>query len=722
MAEPVAHGRLSPGDDAMTLEPVRSEIEQFVEALFRYAAPQGFVAVRSFFEDDDAKPARLSSAGLGSGMRHLIDVAEDDARRAAQNPRPIVFCPPIAVFADKARARERDIAQGLALTVECDTQPMHARSALERLLGPATVVVESGGKYVNGQGEPENKVHLHWRLAAPAQGADLVKLKTARDLAARFVGGDPSNKPVCHPIRWPGSWHRKGEPRLCRIAALEPDREIELDRAFAILEEAAKTTGLSARPNGAGAAEGTSGENKADWADLFAKIIAGQDLHDSIASLAMNLLRAHHADASATRLIRALMIQSAAPHDGRWQARYDDIPRAVRTAREKIGDHRSEDRPPAVDQEPPGPERFGPAVGEPISESKPNFRTLKEFCAEFRPISYAVASLMREGSLYTLTGRTGEGKTAFLIILALAIATGAGERLIGRKVKKGRVAFCTAENPDDLRMRFKVACFVFNIDVRIIDRDILVSDNRVAPEDIVAWIKETGETLSLILIDTWQAYFDGKDPNNNAEAVSFTRRFRPLASTEGQPVVIVAAHPIKQASDDNLLPYGGGGTLNEVDGNFTFRNDENGLFQFHWLGKIRGLSFDPLHFRVDRLDSPDVVTVDDERVPMPVMFPVDDESVDARSEALAARDLALLEAIAADPAGSERKWALATGMARGVVQRALHRLKRDRLTTQKARRWRLTKDGEHMVNDAKKGWKSDRASGEPGNSCSQRAN
>jgi hypothetical protein len=99
--------------------------------------------------------------------------------------------------------------------------------------------------------------------------------------------------------------------------------------------------------------------------------------------------------------------------------------------------------------------RTGPPIDERV---KPNFRSLAKFCAEFRAISYAVAGLMREGSLYTLTGRTGEGKTAFLVILALAIALGLGEKLIGRKVKKGRVAFCTAENPDDLRMRFMVAC------------------------------------------------------------------------------------------------------------------------------------------------------------------------------------------------------------------------------------------------------------------------
>jgi hypothetical protein len=340
-----------------------------------------------------------------------------------------------------------------------------------------------------------------------------------------------------------------------------------------------------------------------------------------------------------------------------------------------------------------------PTMGELNERPRPNFRSLADFCAEFRPISFAVAGLMREGSLYTLTGRTGEGKTAFLVILALAVATGDGARLLGRKVKRGRVAFATAENPDDLRMRLMVACYVLNIDPGVLGRDMLVSDNRVAPEDIDAWVKKTGESFTLIIVDTWQAYFDGRDPNNNAEAVSFTRRFRPLAACEGLPVVIVAAHPPKQAADDNLLPYGGGGTLNEVDGNFTFRRDEGGLHCFHWLGKIRGLPFEPLHFRIDRLDSPDVVTIEGDRVQMPVMFPVDEEAVEQRGEAFAQRDLALLKAMAVDPTGTERKWAAATGINRRAVQATLDRLKRDRLVDKRARRWGLTKEGERKAKE-----------------------
>jgi hypothetical protein len=362
----------------------------------------------------------------------------------------------------------------------------------------------------------------------------------------------------------------------------------------------------------------------------------------------------------------------------------------------------------ATDEGPHGgqrDERNPPPIDEATEGPKPNFRTLAEFCAEFRPISYAVAGLMREGSLYTFTGRTGEGKTAFLVILALAVATGRGE-LIGREVKKGRVAFATAENPDDLRMRFMVACYMFDIDPAVIDRDIVVSDNRVAPEDIVAWTRETGESFTLIIVDTWQAYFDGKDPNNNAEAVAFTRRFRPLTQLPGAPVVIIAAHPPKQAPNDSLLPYGGGGTLNEVDGNFRMHRDAAGLYQFHWLGKIRGAPFDPLHYRIGRFDSPDVVTVDDTRLQIPVMSPIDEKSVEERAAAIAGRDLRLLKALADNPHATIRALAAeAKEPSTSTVVRTLERLAKEKpaLVRHQFGKWAVTKAGKRALDDTSEG-------------------
>jgi hypothetical protein len=63
-------------------------------------------------------------------------------------------------------------------------------------------------------------------------------LKRAREIACHLVGADPTTAPVCHPLRWPGSWHRKAEPRPCEIVAGASsfDHEIDLDAALKALE------------------------------------------------------------------------------------------------------------------------------------------------------------------------------------------------------------------------------------------------------------------------------------------------------------------------------------------------------------------------------------------------------------------------------------------------------------------------------------------------------
>jgi primase-like protein len=171
----------------------------------------------------------------------LIDKALHDAELAANAEEKIVFAPPIATFKKGYFAREDNLAEGLVINAECDTHAQEARAKLERLLGPATVVVESGGEWVDPDtGELKPRLHVHYRLKVPARGEEaLAKLRLARKLATAIVGGDASNINAVHPIRWAGSWHRKGEPKLARIVSLNADAEIDLDEALEILQQAA---------------------------------------------------------------------------------------------------------------------------------------------------------------------------------------------------------------------------------------------------------------------------------------------------------------------------------------------------------------------------------------------------------------------------------------------------------------------------------------------------
>jgi len=68
----------------------------------------------------------------------------------------------------------------------------------------------------------------------------------------------------------------------------------------------------------------------------------------------------------------------------------------------------------------------------------------------------------------------------------------------------------------------------------------------------------------------------------------------------------IAAHPVKNAADDNLVPYGGGAILNEVDGNLTMRKISSTRTEMHWQGKIRGIEFNPLQFEFREITSDSV--------------------------------------------------------------------------------------------------------------------
>jgi hypothetical protein len=202
------------------LMPDQSQIDLFVRSMFRHAKADGYVSLRAFHDDNSDKPYRISPVQLTDrtdSLDFLIRTAEQDAYRAANGPKKVVFCPPLATFSNPKTAREVDLAEGLVLSVECDQRPQQSRHRLEELLGPATMVVSSGGQWTDPEtGETHPKLHLHWRLAVPARGKeDLNLLKQARSLAAAIVGGDPSNKPIVHPDPLAGVLASEG--RSCAV-------------------------------------------------------------------------------------------------------------------------------------------------------------------------------------------------------------------------------------------------------------------------------------------------------------------------------------------------------------------------------------------------------------------------------------------------------------------------------------------------------------------------
>jgi Bifunctional DNA primase/polymerase, N-terminal/AAA domain len=188
---------------------------------------------------------------------------------------------------------------------------------------------------------------------------------------------------------------------------------------------------------------GADHHGAADWSYLFENIRNGHELHGSLRDLAAKMIASGMSAGATVNFLRAQMEGSAAAKDDRWKERYAGIPRLVEGAEAKFreagtehdGDHRQSRR-----DSPPHP---GDDAPKPVE-----FKTLGAFIREYFPLHYIVEPIISGGSLYTLTGTTGTGKTLVLILMLLAIATGR-RSILNLDVIRGRVAFLTAENPTD---------------------------------------------------------------------------------------------------------------------------------------------------------------------------------------------------------------------------------------------------------------------------------
>jgi hypothetical protein len=219
------------------LIPNRETLAAFSAAVFKNADPAGFVSLRAF-RDNGKDEAAIINEPITLGDPAYLDVVFERARQAATWGEPVVFCPPVTTLRTGKDAKTENIHEGVTLSVDCDALPLEARSALEALLGKPTIAVASGGEWANPKtGKIERKCHLHWRLKVSTKTpADHALLREARLLATDLVGGDPTGVALVHPFRWPGSWHRKGEPKLAEIID-NNDTEIDLQEALMVLRE-----------------------------------------------------------------------------------------------------------------------------------------------------------------------------------------------------------------------------------------------------------------------------------------------------------------------------------------------------------------------------------------------------------------------------------------------------------------------------------------------------
>src|SRR5262245_16778202 len=227
-----------------------------------------------------------------------------------------------------------------------------------------------------------------------------------------------------------------------------------------------------------------------------------------------------------------------------------------------------------------------PTAGHRVSQFEPRNRKpppkrlvlrLDEFLRQYVAPDYILDGILQRGYLYSATGLTGAGKSAWALLVAFTMANGGGK--IGeREIVAGRIVYICKENPIDIMMRLMAMCELAGVRLAdIADRFLGIPEISSIQKDwkrICVELAAFGD-VDLIVFDTSIALFATPDmpdaeENNTAHMYKHALRLRSLTQSPGRPTVLALCHPIKKPNGAvDLLPRGGGSFLNEMDGNLT---------------------------------------------------------------------------------------------------------------------------------------------------------
>ena len=362
-------------------------------------------------------------------------------------------------------------------------------------------------------------------------------------------------------------------------------------------------------------------------------------------------------------------------------------------------------KPNPKDEEPawaPPPERpqVDPATGTAFSL----VLTAQQFIDGFTPPSYLIDGVLQRGYLYSLTARTGGGKTAISMFVGQCVARGVN--MHGRAVQSGTVLMLAGENPDDIRARFLVLAEAYGFDPGAIKMRFIAGVVSIpARFDEIKAEAATIDDLVLVIVDTAAAYFPGDETNSNSQQGAYARLLRQLTFLRGKPAVLVNCHPIKNAARDNLIPMGGSAFVNEVDGNLTLWANNEKQVCLHWLGKFRGPEFDPINFELKVASSPKVIDAKGRLMPSIVAEPISDATLEAGEAVQESDEDKVMKLLHASPGASfailaqKAGWMMGDGRPHKMrVHRIMERIKADKFVEQyRSHKYRLTKKGEKEI-------------------------
>jgi putative DNA primase/helicase len=276
------------------------------------------IAARTFLEllDPDAEDFCFQCFDDGELKRgHLAKVAhgtldEEAGRLTAWNRAGAGVFVTINETDGMGRKAE-NITRVRAVFPDLDGAPL--QPVLACMLEPHIIIESSPGKY-----------HAYWIV----DGLPLDQFRPVQKAIAARFGGDRSVHDLPRVMRLPGFWHQKGEPFRTRIHGISDRLPYT---AAQILAEFPCVAPRGARTEGNG-----HDEQAEEMAELVRQILTSESYHVPLRNLAWRYLAAGMAPGQVVETLRGLLLSAPDERDDRWHARYNDIPRAVSTAEEKL--------------------------------------------------------------------------------------------------------------------------------------------------------------------------------------------------------------------------------------------------------------------------------------------------------------------------------------------------------------------------------------------------
>jgi hypothetical protein len=179
---------------------------------------------------------------------------------------------------------------------------------------------------------------------------------------------------------------------------------------------------------------------------------------------------------------------------------------------------------------------------------------------------------------------------------------------------------------------------------------VTIIDARLPVAEIVAqscscrsWVA-SGGSLGYI-----QAGF--RRGTHNAGILKYAQQLRTTGLPGGLPCWSLRIR--RKTPRGRVDPLWRGSGINEADGNLT-RWAEDGSIKLHF-NRVRGPEFEPLHFRIEKLSSPDICDDEGRQILLPVLRPVSEQTVEQRRATKGTVDLEVLKYLAEEPGLSGRE-------------------------------------------------------------------